>query len=54
MRERGVTPERVIGALAASLGLVLPGASIACRELVPRFDLARVPRTAVMLDELLA
>jgi len=45
LRELGIPPTRVIGWLAHSLGLRdRPGESTA-RELLPKFDLARVPRT---------
>ncbi len=53
MRERGLSAERVVGALAATLGLVGPGVSVTPRELVAGFDLTRVPRTPIALADLL-
>lgn len=41
-RQAGERPERVIGALAASLGLVPPGTELTARELVPLWDPARI------------
>jgi len=48
-REHGVSPEAVIGRLAESLGLVEPGTALSARELVPSFDLARLPREPMTL-----
>jgi glutamyl-tRNA synthetase len=49
LRERGLSPERVIGILAATLGLVAPGVEIPPRALVPSFALARLPREPTRL-----
>ena len=43
-RERGWTPERLVGLLAASCGWAAPGESVSLRDLLPRFDLATIPR----------
>jgi glutamyl-tRNA synthetase len=48
-RARGRKPGEVVGALAASLGLAEPGEALSPRELVPRFDVARLPREPVTL-----
>ena len=45
------TPEPVIGALAAALGLLPAPQSITLRELIPLFDWAKIPRDAVRLPE---
>jgi len=42
-REAGVPPERVVGLLARWSGLG-DGGEVSARDLLPRFDLARVPR----------
>lgn len=54
LRARGVRPERVAGWLASTCGLAAPGEEMAARELVPRFDVALLPRaaTVVTADEL--
>jgi glutamyl-tRNA synthetase len=53
-RERGVSPERIVGWLAASVGLCVPGTSVSARELVAEFSLGALPRVAteVSLAEL--
>jgi glutamyl-tRNA synthetase len=43
-REQGVSPQRVIGRLAESLGLVRKGTALSARELLPLFGLDRVSR----------
>lgn len=45
------TPEPVIGALAAALGLLPSPESVTLRELVPLFDWAKIPRDAILLPE---
>ncbi len=45
LRERGVTPEKVIGLCAHSAGLLPRKEEISARELVAAFDLRRVTRT---------
>ena len=42
-RESGVAPGEIIGLLAASCGWAAEGERVALRELLPRFDLARIP-----------
>ena len=49
-RERGWTPERLVGLLAASCGWAAPGESVSLRDLVPRFDLATIPRAPWIVD----
>ena len=50
-RALGEPPERVVGWLAASLGLVPPGTEIAARELVPLWDVAKLSRRDVTLAQ---
>jgi glutamyl-tRNA synthetase len=50
LRARGVAPEVVVGALAASAGLCPPGTTARPRDLVHGFSLERLARTAVTLD----
>lgn len=38
LRERGVRPERIVGALGAAVGLCEPGADVTPQELVPLFS----------------
>jgi glutamyl-tRNA synthetase len=45
-RERGVTPERLVGALARLCGQSAPGECMP-RDLLPSFDLGRLPRHPV-------
>lgn len=53
LRERGVPPERLVGLLAWSCGLAATREPISAADLLPRFDLARLPRDPfVMTDEL--
>jgi glutamyl-tRNA synthetase len=49
-RAAGVSPERVIGLLAGTLGLAKQGEHVRASDLVARFDPARLPRTAARLD----
>lgn len=51
-RAAGVSAERVLGFLAASLGLIDPTREpkIAARELISRFDLRRLPLTAARVE----
>src|SRR4029079_3505620 len=44
LRARGVAPEAVVGALASSAGLRVPGAQLAARDLVQGFSLALIDR----------
>lgn len=49
-REAGEAPERVVGLLAASLGLVPKGTQIRARELIAHWDPRRLPRDAAVFD----
>lgn len=52
LRERGVRPERVVGVLAAAVGLVPPGHDAAARDLVSSFgwDVIAARRGDVVVD----
>ena len=50
-RERGVAAAEVVGRLAAWSGLAAPGTRCVPRDLLPAFELARVPRTPVVADQ---
>ena len=50
LRERGVAPEAVVGALAASAGLCPPGRSIPAAALVDGFSLAAIAREPVVVE----
>jgi glutamyl-tRNA synthetase len=50
LRARGVAPETVVGALAASAGLCAPGTRVAARDLVSGFSLAGVAREPAVVD----
>jgi glutamyl-tRNA synthetase len=52
LRERGVTPETVVGALAASAGLRPPGRSLPATALVDGFSLADIAREPVVVEVL--
>lgn len=49
LRARGVRPERVAGWLAATCGLAGDGEEVSARDLVARFDVARLPRTPTIV-----
>jgi glutamyl-tRNA synthetase len=49
-RDRGDSPEQVLGALAASLGLLPPGSRTTAADLAARFDPALIPHEPVRLD----
>jgi glutamyl-tRNA synthetase len=51
-RERGGEPERIIGRLAASLGLLPEGRALSARELLPHFMLERLSREPSRFDVL--
>ena len=53
-RERGWTPERLLGLLAASCGWAAPGECVTLRDLLPRFTLATIPHAPVCLADALA
>jgi glutamyl-tRNA synthetase len=46
----GASPRRLVGRLAATLGLAAPDEELAPRDLLDRFDLARLPRTPTLVD----
>jgi glutamyl-tRNA synthetase len=48
-RAAGVAPEQIIGELAAGLGLNEGGGPVGARDLVARFDPARLPREPVRI-----
>jgi len=50
LRARGVGAETIVGALAASAGLAAPGERVNPRDLIARFDWAKVPPEAVTID----
>jgi glutamyl-tRNA synthetase len=50
LRTRGMNPEAVVGALAASAGLRVPGAALAARDLVSGFSLALIDRRAAVVS----
>lgn len=49
-REAGVSPEAIVGLLAASCGWASAGERIALGSLLPRFDLAAIPRHDFVAD----
>ena len=49
LRETGIPAARVVGMLAASCGWATDGEKILPAELLPRFDLAKLPRRPVQL-----
>lgn len=49
LRRRGVSPEKVVGFLAGLAGLVPVGEPVRPTDLIPDFDLSRVPRTGVII-----
>lgn len=51
LRESGLPPERVIGLLAWWCGWAARGEELGLRDLLPRYDLDRLPRTPVVLDD---
>ncbi|OUM96579.1 MAG: tRNA glutamyl-Q synthetase [Thermobacillus sp. ZCTH02-B1] len=51
LRERGVRPEQVVGAIAAVSGLHDRPEPIAARELIAGFRLEKVPKEPVVVDE---
>ena len=48
-RERGKTPEEIIGFLAWSCGWAESGERVSLRDLLPRFDLGTIPQTPFMI-----
>ncbi len=51
LRAAGMSAEQVVGKLAVSLGLVPEGTVLAARELVAYFELAVIPKQAVLIRE---
>lgn len=51
LREAGIASERVVSLLAASLGLCAQGEPVRPSDLIDRFDVTRLPRTAVQLAD---
>lgn len=51
LRAAGVRPERVVGLLASTLGLLPARVEASASELVPGFELERLPAEATRLDE---
>jgi len=49
-REQGIAPERLVGALAATLGLVTPGTHATPQDLVDAFDPGALPRQPTTFD----
>jgi len=50
LRERGIAPETVVGALAASAGLCAPGRPIPAAALVDGFSLAAISREPAVVE----
>jgi glutamyl-tRNA synthetase len=50
LREAGVSAARVVGALAASCGWAAPGERMMPAQLIPCFDLSKLPRQPVRID----
>lgn len=50
-REAGVPPRRILGYLAHVSGLAGEGESVSLRDLLPRFDLSKIPRTPVVVSD---
>ena len=46
-RRRGMAPEEIVGAIAATCGWAKPNERISLQDLIPRFDLATIPHRAV-------
>ena len=53
LRERGVTAERLVGALAAAAGLADPGCEATPSELVAGFSWERLRREDIVVDDAL-
>lgn len=51
LRREGITPERVIGLLAWWCGWAAWGEELTVRDLLPRYDLNRLPHTPAVLTE---
>jgi len=49
LREAGIPAARVVGMLAGSCGWAAPGETVRPAQLLPRFDLATLPRYPVQL-----
>jgi glutamyl-tRNA synthetase len=53
-RAAGISPTKLVGLLAHSLGLAESGEHIGPQALIPRFELAHLPRTPTSIDASLA
>lgn len=51
LREAGVSAEKIVGRLAAWAGLIDHPAAVKPRELIQRFDAARLPREPIRADD---
>ncbi|HEX2675201.1 MAG TPA: tRNA glutamyl-Q(34) synthetase GluQRS [Polyangiales bacterium] len=51
LHDRGVSAERIVGALAHSLGLAAQGESVRARDLVDRFEVGKLPRAASVIED---
>ena len=49
-REAGLTPDRLVGFLAASCGWAAPGERLMPADLLPRFDLSSIPSHPLVID----
>lgn len=52
LRDRGISPQVLVGALAASLGLVPPGTEATPEELIPVWDVRKLPNQDQILAHL--
>ena len=50
LREAGIPAAQVVGAIAVSCGWAAPGERVMPSQLIPRFDLSKLPRQPVRLD----
>ena len=53
LREQGVSPERLLGLLAWSCGWQADRQPVSLPELLPRFDLTRIPRTPFVMTDVM-
>ena len=53
-RESGMSPERLLGALAVTCGWAAPGEAVTLRDLIPRFTLATIPHHPAEVPDALA
>ena len=50
VRIQGISPERLIGLLAWSAGLIAESKPVSARELIGRFDLSAIPKTPFVFE----